>query len=217
MDETTDSGLESRSDRRTVLKGIASAGAVVAAAGTAGAQEGESTPTGTPSPTPAETPDGGDGDPETYLASISPTARVVDYRIAELDTETDDKARLTVAVESDEPQLFVLSDVFAGVASEGVTNVPQRRQVLPAGRGELSLDASVFDDSLAAVGVATTGGAVTVSTGLPRDAEDTVSLGHGIASGVTTGVTGVGLAAWYRRRSLKTAVSNALKDSGWFR
>lgn len=183
-DTNDDTGIA----RRTFLSGAVATAGVATISSTTSAQENNSTDSA-----PNGTEVSVEQEPE-YLAAISGTARVLDYSI---ERNGDNSATITVEIENDEPQLFVLSDVFAGLSEEGVSNVSQKRQVLPAGDGELSMRVSTFDDEYAAVGVATTDGAVTVSTGLPGEGSPDTSLPFGVGIGVlTSGLT----FAWGARR-----------------
>jgi hypothetical protein len=228
MTNTTepDDGVEANRlsmSRRATLRALGGAtlgGAAIASTSTtASAQETE---TPTPTPSDEEEEEGAaekaaeaaeEATEPTYLAQLSPTARVLDYRIREVDSET---ARIAVDVETDVPTLFVLSDVLGGLSSEGVSMVQQERTTLPSGKGTLSMDVGLFDDELAGLGVATSGGAVTISTGLPGKGNPTVSLPQGLAIGGGTMIAGTLAAAWQKVNDASDTPENAFEKDGGF-
>lgn len=219
-DNRTESLSMSRRATLRALGGATLGGAALASTSTtASAQETEtdkesttSTPTPTESPAEQAAEAADEATEPTYLAQLSPTARVLDYRIKEIDTET---ARITVDVETDVPTLFVTSDVLGGLGSEGVSVVPQERVTLPSGKGTLSMDVGLFDDELAGLGVATSGGAVTISTGLPGQGNPTVSLPQGLAIGGGTMIAGTLAAAWQKVNDASDEPEDAFDDGGW--
>lgn len=201
--------------RRTLLRAAAGAGAVSVSAGAASAQEstpdaGEAAETAADeasSATPTETPE--DEDETTVLAQLDSDTRVLDYSVTNVE---DGTATVRVTLESQRPRGVVLSDIFGGVASEGVTKIQQTRLTVRSGRETVETTATVFEGETVAVGVAVGGGAVTVSTGLPEEDEQLVALPTGVAIGGATAIAGTGAAAWSKVRDEDSAPTNAWDD-----
>jgi hypothetical protein len=229
--DMTDESDHQRTDltRRRLLRAAGAAGAVSVSAGAASAQEQ------TPTPTPGvEQQDGTLDDPRTtatatatatasddgerqVLAELGDALRVLEYRIK--DPERDDgQANVWVRLEADRPAGLVLSDIFSGLDTEdgnsGVRRVEQKRLTVSSGKTWLKMPASVYDDEYVAVGVATTGGAITISNGLPEKKEREVSLPVGVGIGVATAITGTGAAAWSKYHDEEDAPTSAYDDDG---
>lgn len=196
-------------------------------AGAATAQEQTPTPTpgveqqdGTledPRTTETETATATDEEERTVLAELGDKTRVLEYRIR--DPERDDGAAVVwVRLEADRPTGLVMSDVFSGLAVDsgaaGVSQVAQKRLTISGGKTWLKMPATVYDGEYVAVGVATTGGAITISNGLPEKQERTVSLPVGVAIGAATAITGTGAAAWSKYHDEEDAPTGAWEDDG---
>jgi len=136
---------------------------------------------------------------ETALAQVSPTVTLVDFELSDPSGST---VTITATLDLDTPSLISTSDLLGGVASQGVTQVEQQQTTLPSGRAEVSMEVGTFEDEYAAMGLAAAGGAVTISTGLPREGQqDQLTLTEGLAYGGSTALLGTGVAAWRRTRS----------------
>ena len=192
--------------RRSMLSTIGG----FAAVGVTGVTAGQSTET-------TET-----DDETTYAAQVSPTVRLVDYQLARSGsgTPTPDSdssgstptastgtATYRLTVECDTPSLLTTMDGFAGLASEGVTEVEQEQTTAPSGRSTLRRAVTTLRGQ-AALGLAAPNGVVRISTGLPSSGGgsesglpdspgDLALLGLGGAAGLGTTV---GWHKWDQRR-----------------
>ena len=194
--------------RRSVLGAV---GCLVGVDGATGVTAGQ--PTESESRT--ETDDG-----TTYAAQVSETVRLVDYELTRSGsgTPTPDSdssgstptgtATFTLIVECDTPSLLTTTDGFAGLSSEGVTEVEQEQTTVPSGRSELRREVTTLRGQ-AAIGLSAPNGVVRISTGLPStDDNDGVFDGQpgwgtvrlaGISA--ATGAIGAVGAEAYRRRN----------------
>jgi hypothetical protein len=199
---------EQTTTRRTVLRAAMTAGGVgVIGAGASDEAAASPTPTEPDSPTPPVD--------QQYVAEIGEAARVLDYSIGTArDGDGDQQiATISVDVEADRPRLVAMSDVFGGVASSGVSRIRQQRATIPTGDSTIEMDVSVYDD-MAAVGVATANGAVTVSTGIKGSGNPVVSLPLGVGVGAATMGIGTGVAAYRRYHDQDDAPVSVYNDEG---
>jgi len=201
--------------RRSVLSTL---GGLAAAGGVSGTAAGQSTEA-------TKTDDG-----TTYAAQISPTVRLVDYQLTRSGsgTPTPDSANsgstptaqtgsatFALIVECDTPSLLTTTDGFAGLSSEGVTEVEQEQTTVPSGRSELRREATTLRGQ-AAIGLSAPNGVVRISTGLPStDDNDGVFDGQpgwgtvrlaGL-SAATGAIGAVGTEAYRRRNGGRSEVN----------
>jgi hypothetical protein len=114
----------------------------------------------------------------TYAGEIDPATRIVDYRI--------EGGTLTLTLESDIPQIVVLTDSYAPLdEGAGVSNIPQKRTTIPKGRSEVTISAESYQGEIG-VAVATTRGAVFISSGDIDNSSpfNGLSGGQGLFAGV---------------------------------
>jgi len=200
--------------RRSVLSTL---GGFAAAVGVTGVTSGQST-----TETVTETDDG-----TTYAAQVSETVRLVDYELTRSGSGTPmpdsdssgstptGTATFALIVECDTPSLLTTTDGFAGLSSEGVTEVEQEQTTVPSGRSELRREVTTLRGQ-AAIGLSAPNGVVRISTGLPStDDNDGVFDGQpgwgtvrlaGI-SAATGAIGAVGTEAYRRRNGGRSEVN----------
>jgi hypothetical protein len=232
-DENTDDETNNQRrswSRRSLLRAAGAAGAVSVSAGAAAGQE--DTATATPTPSGVQQADGSKADPTADTATATETAgedeerevlanlgdvTILEYRIGDEEAD-DDKAHVWTRLETEQPAGLVLSDIFSGLATdnggEGVRRVAQKRVTIGSGKTWVRMPATVFDGEYVAVGVATTGGAVTISNGLPSKDEQLVSLPVGVAIGGATAITGTGAAAYSKYYDKNKSPTRAWDEDG---
>lgn len=219
MDQDTEERDEQHDGltRRAVLAAAGGAAAVSVSAGTAAAQDGAPTGTASPSGPPDEEGETatatGSPEEDRVLVQLDSGTSILRYQIGDKN-EGDNAAHVWVQLESERPRGLVMSDIFGGVAEEGVAKVRQRRLTVESGTQWVKMPATVYDEEYVAVGVATTGGAVTISSGLPDEDEAEVSLPFGVAVGGMTAIAGTGAAAWSKYHDEEDSPSSVFDDDG---
>ncbi|WP_255193971.1 hypothetical protein [Natronobeatus ordinarius] len=125
------------------------------------------------------------------------------------DWEIDD-GRATVEIRTEISREVVLSDAVAGLTHEGASRVPEQRHDLERGTHTLTMDVETIDDR-GAVSVATTGGAVRISSGIETsdDPFDAFGGASGLLFGIVMTVGLAGLGAVYVLRTEQTGVEKA--------
>jgi len=199
-------------NRRTILSALGGLLGIGAASGAASAQDdGGATAT----PTPTRSDDGGPVPTPRLeaVAAVSPTVDIMDYRVKSVD-DNDDSAVVEVDLKCKTPTLVNLADPLAGIESSGVATIPVKETTVPKGLSSVEHRTTVYDDEATALSLSTPGGAVGISTGLPKDKAPEASIWLGTSAGVTTAVGGTGLAAWRKYRDEGKDPESALKDDG---
>jgi hypothetical protein len=196
----------------------------------AGVAAGQEEDTATATPSGVQQADGSKADPTADTATATDTpgddeerevlanlgdVTILEYRIGDKEAD-DDKAHVWTRLEAENPAGLVLSDIFSGLATDnggaGVRKVAQKRLTVGSGKTWVRMPATVFEDEYVAIGVATTGGAVTISNGLPSEDEKLVSLPVGVAIGGATAITGTGAAAYSKYYDKNQSPTRAWDD-----
>ena len=158
----------------------------------AAAQETTSTPAPSSTNQTTSTPEPAK---PTYAGEIDPATRIVDYTITD--------GTLTLTLESDVPQIIILTDSYAPLdEGAGVSNIPQKRTTIPRGRSEVTISAESYQGEIG-VAVATTRGAVFISSGDIDQSSpfNGLSGGQGLFAGVFIAFGMTTLAGWrYMKR-----------------
>lgn len=138
---------------------------------------------------------------EKYKAQIGNYLKLIDYEVSQgikIEGEDNTKAEFTLQFEADRSLKVITTDAFGAFASKGVNRVSTDTNILSSGKNEIVQRVTSINN-VAGIGIQTDDSAgIGISTGLPTESAENVTLPQGLLLGGT--VMGLGTAISARRK-----------------